>query len=204
MEHDQHGSGSWDASERKAVPVPPTRFSPLQPTPTRARTTEKNKGVRQSRTLQSRPVAAEDIGFPFAAQAALLTRQHTGRKNETVGLITDLLPQQLPALQWLKANRQAWGIEKRHPPTPGRHPLMMTAIGFAALTGCGFWACCAGWSSVSLCTGAPARQDLATYPLPISSPPWARTISQKLWPLSPIANPNCENPFMHTRCVTEP
>jgi len=56
-------------------------------------------------------VAAEDIGFPFAAQAALLTRQHTGRKNETVGLITDLLPQQLPALQWLRANRQAWGIE---------------------------------------------------------------------------------------------
>jgi hypothetical protein len=61
--------------------------------------------------LESRPVAAEDIGFPFAAQAALLTRQHTGRKNETVGLITDLLPQQLPARQWLKANRQAWGIE---------------------------------------------------------------------------------------------
>ena len=56
-------------------------------------------------------MAAEDIGFPFAAQAALLTRQHTGRKNETVGLITDLLPPQLPTLQWLKANRQAWGIE---------------------------------------------------------------------------------------------
>ena len=56
-------------------------------------------------------MAAEDIGFPFAAQVALLTRQHTGRKNETVGLITDLLPPQLPARQWLKANRQAWGIE---------------------------------------------------------------------------------------------
>ena len=56
-------------------------------------------------------MAAEDIGFPFAAQAAQLTRQHTGRNYETVGLITELLPQQLPALQWLKANRQAWGIE---------------------------------------------------------------------------------------------
>ena len=56
-------------------------------------------------------MAAEDIGFPFAAQAALLTRQRRGRKNETVGLITDLLPHELPALQWLKANRQAWGIE---------------------------------------------------------------------------------------------
>ena len=72
---------------------------------------EKNKGVRESRTLVSRPVAAQDIGFPFAAQAALLTRQHIGRKNETVGLITDLIPEQLLAAQWLKANRQGWGIE---------------------------------------------------------------------------------------------
>jgi predicted transposase YbfD/YdcC len=67
--------------------------------------------VAESRTLESRPVAAEDIGFPFAAQAAQLTRQHTGRKNETVGLITDLTQAQLPAALWLKANRQAWGIE---------------------------------------------------------------------------------------------
>ena len=80
-------------------------------TPTRARTVEKNKGVRESRTLESRPVAAEDIGFPFAAQAALVTRQHVGRKNETVGLITDLSPHQLPAQAWLRANRQGWGIE---------------------------------------------------------------------------------------------
>jgi predicted transposase YbfD/YdcC len=56
-------------------------------------------------------VVAEDIGFPFAAQAAQLTRQHTGRKNETVGLITDLTQAQLPAALWLKANRQSWGIE---------------------------------------------------------------------------------------------
>lgn len=56
-------------------------------------------------------MTAEDIGFPFAAQAAQLTRQHTGRKNETVGLITDLTQAQLPAALWLKANRQAWGIE---------------------------------------------------------------------------------------------
>ena len=81
------------------------------PTPTRARTLEKNKGVPESRTLESRSVAAEDIGFPFAAQAALLTRQHVGRKNETVGLITDLTPDQLPAAPWLKTNRLAWGIE---------------------------------------------------------------------------------------------
>lgn len=54
---------------------------------------------------------AEDIGFPFAAQVALLTRQHVGRKNETVGLITDLAPGQLSAAQWLKTNRLGWGIE---------------------------------------------------------------------------------------------
>ena len=72
---------------------------------------EKNKGVRESRTLESRPVAAEDVGFPFAAQVALVTRQHVGRKNETVGLITDLSPKELPAQAWLQANRQGWGIE---------------------------------------------------------------------------------------------
>jgi hypothetical protein len=72
---------------------------------------EKNKGVPESRTLESRPVAAEDIGFPFAAQAALLTRQRVGRKNETVGLITDLTTEELSPLGWIQANRQGWGIE---------------------------------------------------------------------------------------------
>jgi hypothetical protein len=56
-------------------------------------------------------VSAEDIGFPFAAQAARLLRQRTGRKDEEVGLITDLEPDELTALQWLKANRNGWGIE---------------------------------------------------------------------------------------------
>jgi hypothetical protein len=40
-----------------------------------------------------------------------LTRQRTGRKNETVGLITDLTPEELSPQQWLEANRQGWGIE---------------------------------------------------------------------------------------------
>ena len=56
-------------------------------------------------------MAAEDIGFPFAAQAARLTRQHVGRKDETVGLITDRPPNQLSATPWFQANRQGWGIE---------------------------------------------------------------------------------------------
>lgn len=86
-------------------------FPPLIPEPDCARTLEKNKGVNESRTLASRPTAAEDIGFPFAAQAALLTRQHAGRKDETVALITDLTPEELPAERWLGQNRTAWGIE---------------------------------------------------------------------------------------------
>lgn len=40
-----------------------------------------------------------------------MTRQHVGRKDETVGLITDLRPEALNAKRWLKANRMAWGIE---------------------------------------------------------------------------------------------
>jgi hypothetical protein len=56
-------------------------------------------------------VTAEDIGFPFAAQVARLTRQHAGRANETVGLITDGSPAELSAPAWLAANRQSWGIE---------------------------------------------------------------------------------------------
>ena len=79
--------------------------------PNRARTAEKNKGVAEVRTLESRATAAEDIGFPFAEQVALVTRQHVGRKDETVGLITDLPQEELPAASWLKANRQGWGIE---------------------------------------------------------------------------------------------
>lgn len=67
--------------------------------------------MHESRTLQSRPASGEDIGFPLASQVALLCRQHAGRKDETVGLITDLEPGQLPAAEWLKANRMAWGIE---------------------------------------------------------------------------------------------
>lgn len=40
-----------------------------------------------------------------------MTRQHVGRKDETVGLITDLMPEQLSAERWLKTNRMGWGIE---------------------------------------------------------------------------------------------
>lgn len=70
-----------------------------------------NKGVAESRTIETVEVVPENIGFPFAAQAALLLRQRTGRKNELVALVTSLPPEELDAAQWLQANRQSWGIE---------------------------------------------------------------------------------------------
>jgi hypothetical protein len=53
----------------------------------------------------------EDADFPFAAQAALLRREVEGQRTETVALITSLPPERLNALDWLKLNRAAWGIE---------------------------------------------------------------------------------------------
>ena len=109
---------------------------------------EKNKGADESRTLVSRPVAAEDIGFPFAAQAARLTRQRTGREDETVGLITDLGPEELTAAPWLRANRQGWGIEN------GSHQRLDVTLNDdrcrvrspnGVWTACGSWGWCAAW-----------------------------------------------------------
>jgi len=51
------------------------------------------------------------VGFPFASQAARLLRQTQGRKDEEVALITSAPISLLPALLWLRLNRQSWGIE---------------------------------------------------------------------------------------------
>ena len=40
-----------------------------------------------------------------------MLRQREGRKDEQVGLITDLWPEELSASEWLAANRAGWGIE---------------------------------------------------------------------------------------------
>lgn len=61
--------------------------------------------------ISTAAVNAEDVGFPFVAQAARLLRQSRGRKDEEVTLITSLPPERLHARQWLKLNRQGWGIE---------------------------------------------------------------------------------------------
>lgn len=72
---------------------------------------ERHKQCRESRTIETRRVTPEAVGFPFAAQAARLRRQHTGRQDECVALVTSCPPEKLDARQWLRANRQGWGIE---------------------------------------------------------------------------------------------
>jgi hypothetical protein len=95
---------------------PPLRrvFPPEAPTPTQARTQEKNKGRQESRSIRTQSVGAEEMCFPFACQAARLLRQTTGRQDEEVTLITSASPEKLPALRWLQLNRQYWGIEAMH------------------------------------------------------------------------------------------
>lgn len=61
--------------------------------------------------LRSTSITAEDVGFPFACQAALVLRQTTGRADEEVALITSAPVALLPASLWLSLNRQSWGIE---------------------------------------------------------------------------------------------
>ena len=61
--------------------------------------------------IRTAEVSAEDVGFPFAAQAARLLRQTQGREDEEVALITSASAQRLPAQRWLRLNRQGWGIE---------------------------------------------------------------------------------------------
>lgn len=84
---------------------------------------EWNKGRRESRTLRSQPIQAEDIGFPFAAQIARLHRQVKRKRAELTCLITSLPPTQLDASQWLANNRLHWGIEN------GLHQRLDTSLG---------------------------------------------------------------------------
>jgi len=72
---------------------------------------EWNKSRRESRTIETRPVQAEEICLPFAAQAGRIRRQTKGRIDELVCVVTSLDPAQLTPSQWLRENRLAWGIE---------------------------------------------------------------------------------------------
>jgi hypothetical protein len=86
-------------------------FPPHEPTPTKVRVQEINKSRKESRSIVTAPVSAEQVCFPLAEQAALLLRQTQGRKDELVALITSLEPSRLDATNWLRLNRDYWGIE---------------------------------------------------------------------------------------------
>lgn len=75
---------------------------------------EFNKGRHEARTIQTKAVSPETLTFPFAAQAARLLRQTSGRKDEAVCLVTSLEPARLPASLWLDNNRLAWDVEGMH------------------------------------------------------------------------------------------
>lgn len=96
------------------VPAPEAGFPLEAPTPTQARTCELNKGRLENRSITTRPVSGEEIGFPLASQVARLLRQTTGRDDECVALITSATPEKLPALAWLGGNRAHWGVESMH------------------------------------------------------------------------------------------
>jgi hypothetical protein len=72
---------------------------------------EINKCRHESRSICTAPVTGEQVCFPLAEQAALLLRQTEGRKDELVALITSLEPSRLNAANWLRLNRDHWGIE---------------------------------------------------------------------------------------------
>ena len=58
--------------------------------PTQANSQEINKSRKESRSIVTAPVSAEEVCFPLAEQAALLLRQTEGRKDELVALIEQL------------------------------------------------------------------------------------------------------------------
>ena len=72
---------------------------------------EINKGRKESRSIVSAVVTAEQVGFPLAEQGARLLRQTEGRQDELVALITSAEPARLDAKKWLALNRAGWGIE---------------------------------------------------------------------------------------------
>jgi hypothetical protein len=61
--------------------------------------------------LVSAPTTGEALLFPCAEQIARLHRQRTGRKPETVCLITSRPPAEISPKQWLEANIAHWGVE---------------------------------------------------------------------------------------------
>lgn len=57
------------------------------------------------------PATAEQVCFPHVAQASVVRRKSGKRRRETVYLLTSREPERLGPDEWLRLNRQSWGIE---------------------------------------------------------------------------------------------
>lgn len=90
-------------------------FPPRDETPT-VKTSEINRGRPEERRLRAFEVWPSRVGFPFAAQAAQLTRniQIPGQKAkepEVEYLLSSRSAAEMTGEQMLKADRKYWGIE---------------------------------------------------------------------------------------------
>ena len=94
---------------KKLLPEIPAAFPPQESTSTRACTQERNRSRDEIRILCTMPTTPEAVCFPAAAQVARVRRLTTGRKPETVALLTDAPPELLDAQTWLGLNRAGFG-----------------------------------------------------------------------------------------------
>ncbi len=72
---------------------------------------EEKKRQWVKRQLVCAPATGEELLFPCVGQIARLQRHRTGRKPETVCLVTSRPASELSPEQWLEANIDHWGIE---------------------------------------------------------------------------------------------
>ena len=61
--------------------------------------------------LDARPYSPEQACFPAVAQIGKVFRKTSGRRPETVYVLSSREPSAMNAEQWLVALRQYWGIE---------------------------------------------------------------------------------------------
>jgi len=100
---------------KNSIPVCRAHFPPLDQTST-AQTSEINRGRPEDRCLGAFAVSATVIGFPFAEQAAQLTRSiqipgQPAKDPEIEYLVTSRPRTQMNAEQMLSSDRNYWGIE---------------------------------------------------------------------------------------------
>ena len=119
--------------------------------------------------------------------------------DETVAFVTSFSPEDLPAEQWLRVNRQSWAIEN------GLHQRLEVSLND-------------GWCRVRSTNGVwilgmfrrlanslliewlSHQPNPSTNPQPISKPSWEKTTLLKPCAWLSQSTFSSENSFMHARC----